>query len=104
VSASAAAFYRVARIGPYSIPMISITLDVRLVLETDDKALMCHGPAEVIAHMSRGEDVDPSDYHFRTSVAFEMAAAEYDWLNRIIAVGTGRHLPKGSVYEVFEVL
>jgi hypothetical protein len=89
----------------------STTLDVRLVLETDDKALigmtyrgMRHGPAAVMERVNRGEPVDPSEYYFRTAVAFETAAAKYDWLNRIIAVGTGRRPPEGPVYDVFEVL
>jgi hypothetical protein len=87
------------------------TLDVRLVLETDDKALIGmtyrgirHGPAAVMERINRGEPVDPSEYYFRTAVAFETAAAKYDWLNRIIAVGTGRRPPEGPVYDVFEVL
>ena len=41
---------------------------------------------------------------FRTSVAFETAAPKYDWLNRIIAIGTGRRPPEGPIYDIFEVL
>lgn len=86
-------------------------LDVRLVLETADKAAIAmtyrglrHGPAEVMARLDRGEEVDPAAVYFRTSVIFETAAPRYDWLNRIIAVGTGRRPPEGPVYDVFEVL
>jgi hypothetical protein len=89
----------------------STTLDVRLVLETDDRALigmtyrgMRHGPTAVMERVSRGEAVDPSEYYFRTAIAFETASAKYDWLNRIIAIGTGRRPPEGPVYEIFEVL
>jgi Protein of unknown function (DUF3237) len=89
----------------------STTLDVRLVLETDDGATigmtyrgMRHGPPAVMDRVNRGEPVDPSEYYFRISVAFETAAAKYDWLNRIIAVGTGRRPPEGPVYDLFEVL
>jgi hypothetical protein len=35
---------------------------------------------------------------------FETAAAKYDWLNRIFAIGTGRRPPEGPVYEIYEVL
>jgi hypothetical protein len=87
------------------------TLDVRIVLETDDGATigmtyrgMRHGPTEVMAKVNGGEFVDPSLYYFRTAVAFETAAPKYDWLNRIIAVGTGSRPPEGPVYEIFEVL
>ncbi len=87
------------------------TLDVRLVLETDDGAVvgmtyrgLRHGPAEVIEKVNRGEPVDPSTYYFRTSVAFETAAEKYAWLNSAIFVGTGDRKPNGPVYDVFEVL
>jgi Protein of unknown function (DUF3237) len=89
----------------------STTLDVRLVLETDDKALigmtyrgLRHGPAAVMERLDRGENVDPADYYFRTVIVFETGAAKYDWLNRIFAIGTGRRPPEGPVYEIFEVL
>jgi hypothetical protein len=87
------------------------TLDVRLVLQTDDGASIGltyrgirHGPADVIDRLNRGEPVDSASYYFRTSLTFETAASRYDWLNRVIAVGTGNRLPEGPVYEVFEVL
>jgi hypothetical protein len=35
---------------------------------------------------------------------FETAAATYDWLNRVLAVGIGHRRPDGPVYSVFEVL
>jgi len=89
----------------------STTLDVRLVLRTDDDAVIVmtyggvrHGPADVIARMGRGEAVDPASYYFRTSPTFETAAATYDWLNRILAIGIGHRQPDGPIYSVFEVL
>jgi hypothetical protein len=89
----------------------STTLDVRIVLETDDGAAigmiyrgMRHGPAAVMQKIDAGVLVDPSEYYFRTSIAFDTAAPKYDWLNRIIAIGTGNRLPEGPVYEIFEVL
>jgi hypothetical protein len=92
-------------------PDNSTTLDVRLVLETDDGASigmtyrgMRHGPAAVMEKVNSGQFVDPSEYYFRTAIAFETAAPRYNWLNRIIAVGTGNRLPEGPVYDIFEVL
>jgi hypothetical protein len=89
----------------------STTLDVRLVLKTQDDANIAmtyrgvrHGPIEVIERMERGEDVDPASYYFRTSPMFETAAASYDWLNRILAIGIGHRQLDGPVYSVFEVL
>ena len=89
----------------------STTLDVRIVLQTDDGATigltyrgMRHGPADVMAKVNAGELVDPSLYYFRTAVFFETAAEKYDWLNRVIALGTGHRPPEGPVYDIFEVL
>ena len=89
----------------------STTLDVRIVLETNDGAAigmtyrgMRHGPAAVMQRVNSGEPVDPAEYYFRTSVAFETGAPKYDWLNRIIAIGTGNRLPEGPIYDIFEVL
>jgi Protein of unknown function (DUF3237) len=87
------------------------TLDVRLVLKTKDDALigmtyrgLRHGPAAVIERLERGEVVDPSSYYFRINPLFETAAPQYDWINRVIAVGVGHRLAEGPVYSIFEVL
>ena len=89
----------------------STTLDVRIVLQTDDGATigltyrgMRHGPADVMAKVNAGEMVDPSLYYFRTAVFCETASEKYDWLNRVIAIGTGHRPPEGPVYDIFEVL
>jgi hypothetical protein len=89
----------------------STTLDVRLVLKTNDDAVIAmtyrgvrHGPTDVIKRMEQGEAVDPASYYFRINPMFEAAAATYDWLNRVLAVGIGHRQPDGPVYSVFEVL
>jgi hypothetical protein len=87
------------------------TLDVRVILKTRDDALIAmtyrgirHGPADVIKKLEHGESVDPGSYYFRTAGMFETAAAKYDWINRMVAVGTGSRLAEGPVYSLFEVL
>jgi hypothetical protein len=92
-------------------PDAATVLDVRLTLETDDQQLIYmsyrglrHGPPEVMARLSRGEPVDPASYYFRSTPVFETASPKYDWLNRILAIATGRREPAGPIYEVFEVL
>ena len=89
----------------------STTLDVRLVLKTNDGALIGmtylgvrHGPADVIKRMEQGEAVDPAEYYFRITPSFETAAPQYDWLNRIVAIGAGDRRADGPVYSIFEVL
>jgi Protein of unknown function (DUF3237) len=86
------------------------TLDVRLVLKTKDDALigmtyrgLRHAPPEIAARIDKGEAVDPASYYFRTAAFFETAAPQYDWLNRILAVGVGHRRPDGPVYSLFEV-
>ena len=87
------------------------TLNVRLVLKTDDDALigmtyqgLRHGPPEIVERIESGEAVDPARYYFRINPLFETAAAKYGWLNRIIAVGIGHRRADGPIYSVFEVL
>jgi hypothetical protein len=87
------------------------TLDVRIVLQTDDGAAiglqyrgLRHGPAEVMEKVNSGQYVDPSQYYFRTIITFETAAPKYAWLNKVFGVGTGSRPPEGPVYEIFEVL
>ncbi|HEY9026544.1 MAG TPA: DUF3237 domain-containing protein [Burkholderiaceae bacterium] len=89
----------------------SVQLDVRLVLKTTDDVHIAMtyrgvraGSPEAIARVDRGEVVDPSEIYFRSIVQFETAAPQYDWLNRIVAVGVGQRRADGPVYSVFEVL
>ena len=87
------------------------TLDVRVVMETDDAQLigmtyrgMRHGPREVMERIARGDTVSPSEYYLRASPFFETASEKYGWLNRIVTVALGHRLPVGPVYQVFEIL
>lgn len=86
-------------------------LDVRLVMETDDKHLIYmtykglrHGPAAVMERLAGGEAVDASQYYFRTTPYFETGSDKYAWINRICCVATGHRPPTGPVYTVYEVL
>jgi Protein of unknown function (DUF3237) len=50
---------------------------------------MRHGPAEVLARLGRGEDVDPAEYFFRTVVRFQTGSSRVAHLNRTIAIAVG---------------
>jgi hypothetical protein len=87
------------------------TLNVRLMLKTSDAVLIGmsypgirHGPPEVISRVEKGEVVDPSEYYFRITPSFETSAPQYDWINRILAVGIGYRRADGPVYSIFELL
>ena len=86
-------------------------LDVRVVLRTDDNALILltyhglrHGPPEVMARLAAGEKVDPAEYYLRTTLYFETSDERYLWLNKRVAVATGHRPLTGPIYEVFEVV
>ncbi len=86
------------------------TLDVRLVMQTDDGQLigmtykgMRHGPQPVMDRIARGETVSPSEYYLRAAPFFETSSPKYGWLNRLLSVATGHRLPSGPIYQVFEI-
>jgi Protein of unknown function (DUF3237) len=85
--------------------------DVRLILRTDDGALILmtyrgvrHASQEVNERIARGEHVAPSDYYLRTAPFFETSSANYAWLNKIVSVAVGERTTDGVTYEVFEIL
>jgi hypothetical protein len=89
----------------------SVRPDVRLLLRTDDGALIFmtysgvrHGPPEVMRRLAEEEEVGADEYYLRTTPRFETASARYAWLNRIIAVGVGRRIRGGAEYDIFEIL
>ena len=85
-------------------------LDIRFTLQTDDKQLIymyCLGIFDISSPVSEriraGEDVDPSEYYFRTSPRFETGSAEYSRLNRMITVGVGKRTTGGMVTDIFAI-
>jgi hypothetical protein len=84
--------------------------DVRLTLQTEDGHLLVvrsrgvrHGSPEVLARLARGEEVDASEYVFRTSMQIETGADALDWLNKGVFVSVGARQPGSVIYEVYLV-
>ena len=84
--------------------------DIRYTLQTDRGDLLDvhsqsvrHGPADVLARLARGEDVDPHDYTFRASTRIETAAPGLNWLNKGIFVSVGARQSGGVTYETYLV-
>jgi hypothetical protein len=84
--------------------------DIRYTLQTDTGALLYvqsrsvrHGSPDVLGRLGRGEDVDPSEYTFRTSTQIETAAGELDWLNKGIFISVAGRQPAGVSYETYLV-
>ena len=84
--------------------------DIRYTLQTDDGALLYvqsrgvrHGSAEVLARLGRGDDVDASEYTFRTSTQIETASRDFDWLNKGVFFSVGGRRQGGVIYETYLV-
>ena len=84
--------------------------DIRYTLQTDHGSLLYvrsqgvrHGSAEVLARLGRGEEVDASEYVFRTSTKIEAAASKFDWLNKGVFISVAGRQPGGVIYEVYLV-
>ena len=84
--------------------------DIRYTLQTDDGALLYvqsrgvrHGSPEVLERLGRGEDVDPSEYTFRTATQIETASRELAWLNKGVFISVGGRHAGGVAYETYLV-
>jgi Protein of unknown function (DUF3237) len=84
--------------------------DIRYTLQTDHGDVLCvrsqgvrHGSADVLARLGRGEEVDASEYMFRTTTQIENAKLELDWLNKGVFFGVGGRQTGGVIYEVYLV-
>ena len=93
------------------LPDGSLRLDCRIVLETTrgDLIAMTYqgiraGSPAVLKRLAAGEPVGADEYYLRINPLFETRAPDYQWLNRVVAVGAGQRLPDGPIYKVFEVL
>lgn len=85
-------------------------IDTRYLLRLDDGALAYlqtrgfrHGPAEVIAALARGEEVDPMRYCFRVTLQFETASPSFRWLNHTLAIGSAMRQADAVVYDAYVV-
>jgi hypothetical protein len=62
-----------------------------------------YGGAEFLARLGRGEDVDASEYVFRTSTQIETAAPDLDWLHKGVFISVAGRQPAGVIYETYLV-
>ena len=100
--------------GRCSARTASLTLDVRLTLQTHDDALvhMTYGgrwttQAELrqqMADVTTRHQIDPALYHFRTNPLFKIGAKQYTWLKDAVCVGQGYLVEGGIAYQVARVM
>ncbi len=86
----------------------ALQLDVRATIRTDDGALvyaayygLIVASQDVWARFLRSEEVPVADYTFYIAPMFQTGDQRYDWLNRTLAVGKGKVIPRGVEYRVF---
>jgi hypothetical protein len=84
--------------------------DIRYALQTDAGELLYvqsrgvrHGSAEVLARLGRGEDVDASEYTFRTLTQIETASQDLEWLNKGVFISVGGRQAGGVIYDTYLV-
>ena len=84
--------------------------DIRYTLLTDQGEVLYvrsqgvrHGSAEVLARLGRGEEVEASEYVFRTSTQIETSAPGLDWMNKGVFISVAGRQPGGVIYEVYLV-
>lgn len=85
-------------------------LDVRLILQTDDnqqiyvtyRGVIYRPPSQAAAGGGPAASATPA--YFRTTPVFETTSSKYDWLNRIVAVGSAYSVPGKVGYHIYEIL
>ena len=84
--------------------------DIRYTLQTDAGDLLYvqsrgvrHGGADVLERLARGEDVDATEYTFRTSIQIETAAPALEWLTKGVFISVGARQRGGVIYETYLV-
>lgn len=85
-------------------------LDVRATLQTSDGALIYVQYTGVLVMtptameaIAQGKETEFGDLHFFTQPRFETGDERYAWLNRTVAIGQGRVIPRGVQYRMFAV-
>ena len=86
-------------------------LDARYTLQTDAGDLvyvhnraMRSGPAELMARILRGEEVDPAQIYFRCSPRFETASPALRWISERMFTGTGARFPDAVAMRFWELM
>ena len=75
-----------------------IELDLRITMETDDRALI------YMTFEGLRDDGAPGAPYFRTVPRFETAEPKYSFLNRLLAIGVGEIRADGPVHLIEEIL
>lgn len=84
-------------------------LNVRVTLKTDDGELIYMQSqgflryAREVAKRVLSGTANPDEYYLRESTVFETASEKYQWMNSIVAVGTGWYGPGMVGMSIYEI-
>jgi hypothetical protein len=86
-------------------------VDARYTLQTSDSVLIMvtnrglrRASPEVMARLGRGEQVNPSEYYFRTTAEFEAPiGSKYEWLNQSVFIGVAERRPDAAIIRFYRV-
>lgn len=81
----------------------AIRTDDGVIIQIQNHGLR-FGPPDVMKRLAAGEDVDPSEYYFRTNPRFKAPTGKYDWLNRGIFIATGARYANSIKLWFFKVI
>lgn len=83
-------------------------IDTRYLLRTGDDQLVSlqtrgfrHAPAQTLARLAAGEDVDPAYYYFRVTAVLETAAERYRWVNQTVFVAVASRARAAVAYDLY---
>ena len=87
-----------------------LDIEAHYVIRTPDGGLvevtssgMRHGPAEVLARLLRGDEVDPNAYFFRTLMRFQTGAPAWLHLNKVMAIAVGARRARQVCLDVYRI-
>jgi hypothetical protein len=70
-------------------------LDVRSTIKTDDEQLiymhyrgLMHGTPETMNAMFQGQPIPAADLYLRVAAFFETGSPKYEWVNKLVGLGT----------------
>ena len=89
-----------------------LSVEAHYTLQTSDSVLIMvtnrgirRASPEVMARLGRGEQVDPSEYYFRTTAEFEAPiGSKYEWLNKSVFIGVAERKPDAAIIRFYRVL
>ena len=85
-------------------------LDARYAFQTADGALIeivnrgyRHGPPDVMRQLASGASTPPESYYMRSTARLESGHPDYQWLNRMVFVGTGARAASTVQIDLYSV-